>query len=65
MAWALLIEIYREYGLKFEEAMTELNKVIMGPQAPETQKATERSDASAMAMLQSMMGDSDFKGPRG
>ena len=65
MTWAMLVEIYRDYGIKFEEAMTELKKTILGPDSPEHARATEANEARSMAMLKSMMSGSNFGGPKG
>ncbi len=69
VARALVTEIYGEYGLKFEEASDELDKRLYGPNVPDQPQAPRSSrapdDASSMAMLQAMMKDSDFGGPRG
>ena len=64
LTWALLIEIYREYGLKFDEAIKELNsRLYDDPAIPRV--PTPAEEAASMAMLQSMMGGSDFGGPKG
>lgn len=68
MSQAILVEIYREYGMKFEEAKTEIYKTLHGPEASETPKGKQhaaQNEAASMAMLQSMMSGSDFKGPKG
>ena len=65
MTWALLVEIYREYDMKFETAVDEITKAISEPDAPQAKKATANEEAASMAMLQAMMVGSDFKGPKG
>lgn len=65
LTWALLMEVYREYGMKFEDAYSELQKQL-GDQPPAAvQQKRTQDDASSMAMLQALMKDSDFAGPRG
>ena len=67
--WALVIEIYGEYGMKFDEANNELAKRLYeGDNTPQAQRARAPrppDDAASMAMLQAAMKDSDFRGPRG
>jgi hypothetical protein len=65
MTQAVLVEVYREYGMKFEEATKEIQKAISEPESPQRKKVTAQDEAASMAMLQSMMGGSDFKGPKG
>lgn len=65
MTNAILVEIYREYGMKFEEATTEIKKAIAEPASPQEKKITAQQEAASMAMLQSMMSGSDFGGPKG
>lgn len=65
MAWALLVEIYRDYGMKFQEAMGELRTRLTDPETPEGKKARAPDDAASMTMLQGMMKDSSFGGPKG
>jgi hypothetical protein len=65
MTWALLIEIYGEYGMKFEEATKELQSRLTDPSTPEGAKARAPDDAASMTMLMAMMGGSDFGGPTG
>lgn len=70
MARVLVLETYRELGLKFQEAVDELDDRIVGVDgsaAPKRERPAPRpadNDAS-LAMLQAMMGGSDFGGPRG
>ena len=70
MARVLVLETYRESGMKFQEAIDELNGRLAeagGTSAQKRKKATPKpadNDAS-MAMLQSIMGGSDFGGPKG
>ena len=65
MSWTLVTEIYQEYGMKFQEASEELNSRLYGKEAPQTQKAAAPNDAASMAMLQAMMKESNFGGPKG
>jgi hypothetical protein len=65
LVYALVMDIYGEYGMKFEEATTELNSRLTDPATPEGQKARAPDDAASMAMLQAMMRDSNFGGPKG
>jgi len=65
---ALVIEVYQELGMKFDEATAELAGKLLDPTDPETPKKrvpTPSQEKASMAMLQSMMGGSNFKGPRG
>jgi len=68
LTWVLVLEVYREYGMKFEEAFTELESKLYDPSDPEASKPRPKpppdNDAS-LAMLQAMMGGSDFGGPSG
>ena len=67
VAWAVLIEVYREYGMKFDEATTELTKAVADPSTPEGRKARapEPNNDQSLAALQAMIGGSTFGGPRG
>lgn len=66
MAWAVLVEVYRDYDVKFEEAMVDLNTKMADPAAPPKRKPPSAADeAASLAMLQSMMAGSDFRGPKG
>lgn len=65
MTWAVLMEVYREYGMKFDEATTELQKAVADPSTPEGKKAAEPDNDQSLTMLQAMIGGSDFGGPRG
>lgn len=67
MTWAIVLEIYREYGMKFEEAIDELNSRLADPGAPRKPKPPPRPQENdqSMAVLQAMMGGTDFRGPRG
>ena len=64
VAWALVIEIYREYGMKFQEAMDEITQKVTDPADPVQRPARAPDNASSMAMLQAMIKDSDFGGPK-
>lgn len=62
------MEVYREMGLKFEEAMDDLSERLEDPEVPKTTKKRQPSpeeEASSMAALQAMMGGTDFRGLRG
>lgn len=65
VAWALVTEIYGEYGMKFQEANEELHKKLYPQEAPQRKRATKPDDAASMAALQAMMKNSDFGGPKG
>lgn len=65
MTWALLVEIYGQYDMKFFEAITELNKQVGEPESPQAQPEPAPPDAASLAVLQAMMRDSDFQGPKG
>lgn len=65
VAWALVTEIYGQYEMKFEDAQTELRKQTLGAEEAKRPQQVAADNAASMAMLQSMMGDSTFKGPRG
>jgi len=65
MTWAIVMEVYREYGMKFEEAIQELSGRLADPMSPQAQRLREPDNDASLAMLQSMMGGSDFGGPRG
>ena len=61
LTWAVLIEVYREYGMKFDEAIKELNSQLADPETPKGRQAkakapTPAEEAASMAMLQSMIG---------
>lgn len=64
VARVLIIEVYREYGMKFQEAIEELESKLVDPTDPRTKPRAPDNEAS-MAMLQAMMGGSDFGGPKG
>jgi hypothetical protein len=64
VARVLIIEVYRDYGMKFQEAMDELNSKL--GETGEAQPAPRAPDNDAsMAMLQALMQSSDFGGPKG
>ena len=67
MTWAVLVEVYRDYGMKFDEAITELQSRLADPSTPEGRKAKENApdDQASMAMLMGLMSGSDFGGPTG
>jgi len=64
VARVLILEIYRDYGLKFQEAMDELDSKISDPTAPKPKPRAPDNDSS-LALLQSLMQGSDFGGPKG
>lgn len=49
--------------MKFQEATEELHKRLSDPLSPQAVRAPDNE--SSLAMLQAMMGGSDFEGPRG
>jgi hypothetical protein len=67
------MEIYREYGMKFEEATEELNKRLyeeatspqQGQQAQRAPRKRTPDNDQSMAMLQAAMRGSSFGGPKG
>lgn len=61
---ALLVEVYRELGMKFTETIEELEKRLGDPAAPARRKPEPDNQAS-LAVLQAMMGGSDFSGAKG
>jgi hypothetical protein len=65
MSQALLVEVYREYGMKFEEARSELDKRLGVSSISDRKKEDAPDDAASMAILQAMMSGSDFRGPKG
>lgn len=65
LTWAVLMEVYRDYGMKFEEAYNELTARLTDPSTPEGKKARAPDDRASMAVLMAMMGGSDFGGPTG
>lgn len=63
---ALVIEIYQELGMKFDEAFADLeDKLVPEGEAPKKRPAPPPDDRASMAMLQSAMAGSNFRGPRG
>ena len=60
---AIVVEIYREFGMKFTEIMEELDKRLAEPDKRRT--PPQPDNQASLAMLQAMMGDSDFKGVKG
>ena len=68
MSHVLVLEIYRDYGMKIEDAVNELQTRLTGdyvdqPQGAARPKRGAPDEAASMAMLQAMMGGSDFRGP--
>jgi hypothetical protein len=64
IANVLIMEAYRELGMKFEEAYEDLANQVRDP-VEQAKPPSVAKEAAAMAVLQSMMGTSDFKGPKG
>jgi hypothetical protein len=60
----LVIEVYRELGMKFDEAIDELNTVLAGD-AQKPKKPKPQDEAAGLAMLQAVVGASDFRGAKG
>jgi hypothetical protein len=56
------VEVYRELGMKFDEALDELSKAISDPVERQQKKPRPEDEAAGLAMLQAMVGGSDFKG---
>ena len=60
-----MVEVYRELGMKFDEALDELNGVLRDPSEKQTAKAPRPQDeAAGLAMLQARMAATDFKGAK-
>jgi hypothetical protein len=62
------MEVYREMGLKFEEAISDLSERLEDPDAPKATSKRQLSpeeEAASMSTLQAMMGGTDFRGARG
>lgn len=57
------MEVYQEMGVQFQEAIESIDKKIGDPDKPKAARTPD--DQASMAMLQSMMGGSSFKGPKG
>lgn len=51
--------------MKFDEALDELNKVIADPVEKSKKVPRPEDEAAGLAMLQAMVGASDFKGKTG
>lgn len=69
---ALLMEIYKDYGMKFEEATQELDKRLYEDDVPKQGQQPRRAarkrapdNDQSMAMLQAAMRGSSFGGPKG
>lgn len=62
---AVIVEIYQDYGMKFDEAINELQVRLTDPSTPKGRKVRAPDNESSMAMLQAMMKGSDFGGPKG
>jgi hypothetical protein len=65
----LLVEVYREVGMKFSDIMIELNRYMQkgtaerGPAgATSPPPPTPQQDAESFALLQAMMAGTDWKG---
>lgn len=69
MAHVLVLEIYRDYGMKIEDAVRELDGRLAGPvesgQPQPRRQQEEPANDQALMMLQARMKESNFKGPRG
>ena len=65
MVNVLVLEIYRDYGMKMEQAVDELQARLTGPIEAAAAPQRVPDDGASMAMLQAMMGGSDFRGPKG
>lgn len=66
VATALVVEVYQELGMKFDEAIADLEGRLADPDSPLPKRAPPPpDDRASMSMLQAMMGGSDFRGPRG
>lgn len=48
--------------MKFDEAHEELRKLLAGPEDKTAKQPRPQDEAAGMAMLQAMMGGTDFKG---
>lgn len=64
LALVLLVEVYREYGMKYHEIMDELNKQIAEPVARLQRRQPETDNEASMSLLMGMMSGSDFRGAR-
>jgi hypothetical protein len=63
-----LVEVYRELGIKFEEAVSDLDGLLAGESRQEQKRAqapSPQDEAASMALLSAMMKDTSFQGPRG
>lgn len=61
IAYVMVIEVYQEIGVKFEDAIEELESKIVDPVE---RKPKVIDNEASMAQLMAMMGGSDFKGKR-
>jgi hypothetical protein len=64
---ALVIEVYQELGMKFDEAFADLEGKLVDSangEVPKKRAPPPPDDRASMAMLQSAMSGSSFKGPR-
>lgn len=62
----LVVEVYRELGMKFDEALADLEGRLADPTEPAKRRSPPPpDDGASMAALQAMMGGTTFKGPRG
>lgn len=63
---ALVIEVYQELGMKFDDAFADLEgKLVPEGEVPKKRAVPPPDDRASMAMLQSAMAGSNFRGPRG
>lgn len=65
MAHVLVLEIYRDYGMKIEDSMNELQARLSETPAAQARQPRPADEATAMLMLQEAMKNSNFRGPRG
>lgn len=62
---ALVVEVYRELGMKFEEALDDLNERVSDPETRTKRQPKPADEAAGFALLQAQMQQTDFKGVRG
>lgn len=69
LTYAIVVGVYQEYGMKFDEANADLAgrlyEAAPTESAQKPRRAPPPDDRSSMAMLQSAIAGSTFKGPRG
>ena len=64
MAHVLVLEIYKDYGMKIEDSMKELASRL-SETPPSQQQPRPADEATSMMYLQEAMKNSNFRGPRG